>query len=183
MGDKCRLSAIWLVVGALAVNAAVGCSKADEQERRLLQPDQRTRERNERIAAHRVLSQEGDLMPSETKIAGVVMPRGFDAKFTEPHAWTYDGHFSQAKVQAYFDKRITSTRVTPKPLGEVEYLGVREKSDPNMTAVLMKVSPTPARPEWTRIWIGEPEPEPVNARLVDDEGLRQLMAERRKTAR
>jgi hypothetical protein len=186
MGDQCRLNAAWLLVGAIAVNAAVGCSRSDidEQRRRLLQTEPRTRARNERIDAHRVLSPEGDLLPSETKVAGVVLPRGFDLKFQDPHAWTYDGHFVPAKVQAYFEKRVTTARVTKKPLGDVEYLGVREKSDPNMTAVLVRVSPAPAKPEWTRIYVGEPvPPEPATAKLMDEQALQEMMAERRKNAR
>ncbi|HET6332559.1 MAG TPA: hypothetical protein VFG30_05070 [Polyangiales bacterium] len=184
MGDKCRLNAVWVLVGALAANAAVGCKNdVEEQRRQLLQTDQRTKERNARIEAHRVLGPEGELLPSETKVAGVVLPRGFELKFTEPHAWTYDGHYPQAKLEAYFDKRVTTKTRTNKPLGEVEYLGVREKSDPNMTAVLVRVSPAPGRLEWTRIYVGEPVPADPNARLVDDQALRELMAERRKNAR
>jgi len=184
MGDQCRLNAVWLLVGVVAMSAAVGCRDGiAEQRRQLLQTEQPTNERNARIDALRVMSPEGDLLPSAVKVAGVVLPRGFDLKFKDPHAWTYDGHFPQAKVQAYFEKRITTKTKTDKPLGEVEYLGVREKSDPNMTAVLVRVSPTPGRMEWTRIYVGEPVPADPNAKLIYEQALREMMAERRKNAR
>lgn len=185
MGNQCGLNAAWFLVGLLAVNAAVGCSRSDreEQQRRLLQTEERTRARKQRSEAHRVLSPEGNLLPSETKVAGVVLPRGFESRFTKPHEWTYDGHFPQARVQAYFEKRVTSARMTSKPLGEVEYLGVREKSDPNMQAVLLRISPTPAKPEWTRIYIGEPVPELATPKVMDEQAMRELMAEQRRTAR
>lgn len=184
MGDQCRLNAVWWLVGALAVTAAGGCKDdIEEQRRQLLQTDQRAKDRSARIEAHRVLSPDGELLPSEQKVAGVVLPRGFESKFVDPHAWTYDGQFPQDKVLAYFDKRVTTKTRTNKPLGEVEYLGVREKSDPNMTAVLVRVSPAPGRMEWTRIYIGEPVPIDPNARLMGEEALRQMMAEQRRTAR
>jgi hypothetical protein len=185
MGDERRLNSAWVLIGVLAVNAAVGCSRSDreEQQRRLLQTEERARARNDRIEGHRVLSREGDLLPSGTKAAGVVLPRGFETKFTDPHAWTYDGHFAQAKVRAYFEKRVTSTQMTNKPLGEVEYLGVREKSDPNMKGVLLRISPAPGRIEWTRVYIGEPVPATASAPVMDEQAMRALAAEQRRTAR
>jgi hypothetical protein len=185
MGYECRLNTVWLFVGLLAASAAASCSRGEESEarRRVLQTEDRTRERLARIDAHRVLSPEGELLPSETKVAGVVLPRGFELRFAEKHAWTYDGNFQQPKVEAYFAKRITMTRTTNKPLGEVEYLGVREKSNPNMEGVLVRVSPGPKGRDWTRIYIGEPVPVDPSEPRVDDEALRKLMAERRRTAR
>jgi hypothetical protein len=185
MGNERGLNRAWFLMSVLAVNAAVGCSRSDreEQQRRLLQTEQRTLARNQRIESHRVLSPEGDLVPSETKVAGLVLPRGFETKFTDPHAWTYDGHFSRAKVQAYFEKRVTSTRVTQKPLGEVEYLGVREKSDPNMQGLLLRISPAPGKVEWTRVYIGEPVPAPASVTVVDEQAMKALAIEQRKTAR
>ncbi len=186
MGDERRLKAVWILAGALAANAAVGCSKHDdaEQRRRLLQTEERARQRQVRSEARRVEGPDGELLPSDTKVGGIVMPRGFEQTYADPHAWTYDGHFAQQKVQEYFEKRLTVARKTNKPLNEVEYLGVTEKSNPNMPAGLVRISPHPSRPEYTRIYVGEPVPPPPDtARLMDDEGLRQYMAERRRTAR
>jgi hypothetical protein len=184
MGHECRLKTVWLVAGLLAASAAVSCSRDDtEGRRRVLQTEDRTRERLARIDAHRVLSPEGELLPSETKVAGVVLPRGFELRFEEKHAWTYDGNFQQPKVQAYLEKRITVEKTTNKPLGEVEYLGVKEKSNPNMEGVLVRVSQGPKGPDWTRIYIGEPVPVDPSEPRVDDEALRKLMAERRRSAR
>jgi hypothetical protein len=185
MGHECRLNTVWLWVGLLAASAAASCSHDDKAEarRRVLQTEDRARERLARIDAHRVLSPEGELLPSETKVAGVVLPRGFELKFAEKHAWSYDGNFQQSKVEAYFAKRITRTQTTNKPLGEVEYLGVREKSNPNMEAVLVRLSPGPQGRDSTRIYIAEPVPADPSQLLLDDEALRKLMAERRRNAR
>lgn len=183
MGDQCRLKlGLWL--GLVAALAAVSCkSEADEQRRRLLETDQRTRDRNARIEAHRIVGPEGELLPSETKVAGIVLPRGFESKFTEPHAWTYDGHFPGAKVLAYFDSRLTAKTRNEKAAGEIEYVWVKEKSDPNMVAVLVRVSQVPAKPEWTRIYVGEPVPAPATARIINPDEEARQMAERRRTAR
>jgi len=186
MGNERRLKAGWILAGVLAANAAVSCSKKDDSEerRRLLQTEERARQRQVRSAARVVEGPEGELLPSETKLGGVVLPRGFQQTFADPHAWTYDGHFAQQRVQEYFEKRLDVVSRTEKPLGEVEYLGVKEKSNPNMPAALVRVSPTPSRPEYTRIYIGEPVPPPPDtARLMDSEALREYMAERRRTAR
>lgn len=185
MGDQCRLKlGLWLWLGLVAALAAVSCKSAeDEQKRRLLETEQRMRERNERIEARRILGPQGELLPSQTKIAGVVLPRGFEMKFVEPHQWTYDGHFPEAKVQAYLESRLYTKTRTEKPLGEVEYLGVKEKSDPNMVAVLVRVSPVPAKPEWTRIYIGDPVPIDPNMKIPTPEEEAALAAKRRLTVR
>jgi hypothetical protein len=166
------------------MGAAAGCSRGDaEQRRRLLQTDDRTRERTERVESQRLQAPDGALLPSTTKIAGIVLPRGFDSIFTEAHAWTFDGNLPQPRVEEYFDKRLTSGQNRKNAFGDVEYIGVREKSDPSMPGVMVRVGPVPARPEWTRIYIGEPVPESQTVQVLGDDALRELMANRRKNAR
>ena len=72
-----------------------------------------------------------------------------------------------------------------KPLGEIDLRGAREKADPNMVAVVVRVSPVPAKPEWTRIYVAEPvpAPPPETVKIINPEEEARQMAERRRTAR
>ena len=157
MGNECRLT-LWFA-GVLALQAALGCSRDDTLERRrqLLAATDRAQARKERIDKARVRSPTGDLLPSEQKVAGFVLPRGFTLKRSYPHKWIYDARLPQAKVEEYFDKRLTVSKV-PAGVGEVLYNEAREKSDPNHAPGWIRVLPTPSKEEWTRLIITDPVP-------------------------
>jgi len=182
MGDKYRLRVLWLEL--LVTAAAVSGCRGDraEQQRRMLQTEDRARARAERLEKVREFGPKGELLPSDLKLGGIVMPRGFEMKFTDPHDWTYDGNFPQVLVEEYFDRRLTHASAVKTELGELEFRGVREKSDPNMPAVRLRITPTPGRLDWTRIYIAEPAPMPQQV-VADDAAARALMAERHRNAR
>jgi hypothetical protein len=184
MGGKHRLKL--LIIGALVLHGAAACSRKDEDEerRRLLEASGRAQARQQRIDKQRVRDPEGDLLPSETKVAGYVLPRGFELTRTQPHRWTYDARLPQNKVEEYFDKRLASGTKTKKENSEVEWLRSVEKSDPNAVPGWVQVMPTPSKREWTRIILSEPQPVPKEAPpLVDAQKMQEIMAERRRTAR
>lgn len=184
MGGKYRLELS--IVGALALQGAVACSRSDvdEQRRLLLEASSRTEARERRINKKRVRDPQGDLLPSETKVAGYVMPRGFELTRTLPHRWIYDAALPQTKVEEYFDKRLAGGTKSKNDGSEVEWLRSTEKSDPNGVPGWIQIMPTPSKREWTRIIVSEPNPGPSDApQLVDDQKIAEIMAERRRTAR
>jgi hypothetical protein len=183
MGGKHRLTQ-W-IIGALALHGAAACSHDDdaEQRRRLLEATQRAQARQERIDKQRVRSPEGDLLPSDTKVAGYVMPRGFELSHTFPHRWTFDAMLPLKKVEEYFDKRLAGGTKSRKEGLEIEWLLSTEKSDPNAVPGRIQIMPDPGRIEWTHIVVSEPDPAPKGTPLMNEQQMRDFMAERRRNAR
>jgi hypothetical protein len=177
MGIERRLIVVTALAGGLIVSASA-CSEEPDvlQRRQLLAADARGKARQERINDKRVLSPDGELLPSETKVAGIVLPRGFSQRFAEEHAWTYDSDLPQAKVREFLERRLTMTSVENRPLGEVMYVGVREKAKPEMTPVVVKVMPVPNRPNGSRIYVGEPQPPRIEQ--TEDQARSSIAAQR-----
>jgi hypothetical protein len=182
MGGKYRLKLS--IIGALALHGAAACSRSDddEQRRRLLEASSRAQAREQRIDKQRVRGPEGELLPSEAKVAGYVVPRGFELTRTQPHRWTYDALLPLEKVEEYFDKRL-SGGTKSKTGSELEWLHSIEKTDPNAVPGWIQVMPTPSKREWTRIIFSEPNPAPKDAPLVDAERMRDIVANQRRNAR
>ena len=70
----------WLLCAALSSTAALGCSRRDaaqeEQRRVLLTPPDNKREREEAARKKQIFDEDGDLIPSEQSVAGLLLPRG-----------------------------------------------------------------------------------------------------------
>jgi hypothetical protein len=183
MGNQCRLIHVLVLLTGLGSSAAA-CSRDPDGRQQLLAADGRDQARRQRAESKRALSPEGELLPSETKLGGIVMPRGYEPKFEEKHAWTYDAEVPVATARRYFERRLTTSSIQEKPLGEIVFLGAREKSDPNMPAALVKVMPMPTRPAGSRIYVAEPVPVAELPPLEEnDDIVRARLAERRKNAR
>lgn len=144
--------------------AAVGCSNAAEQraaaaKRALLRGQDLDAQRKARIDAQRITDEAGNLLPSNTDILGLVIPRGFDVTFTEDHEWYYDGQLPIGKVEKYFDDRLDANTDHPYPSATI-YRRAKMKSNPTMAAVTVKIYPMPGRTDWTRVHILASMPAP-----------------------
>jgi len=181
MGNQRRLIAP--LAAALLLTAADGCNKDPvvEQRRELLQGRDRKKEAREAVEKARVRSQVGDLLPSETKAAGIVLPRGFALKYSFEHRWYFDGDLPMKKVEEYFSRRLQFDLVNHISAHELELTQAREKADPTMAPVFVRIEPIPSRPGATRIQVLEQVKEVV-ASTSDGEALHRL-AEARKNAR
>lgn len=183
MGLKYRLT-MW-ISGALALHAVAACSRSNEEEQRrhLLEADARGQARQQRIDKTRVRDPAGDLLPSETKAAGYVVPRGFTLTRTHPHKWVYDADLPLKKVEEYFDKRLAGGTKSRVEYSQVEWLHSVEKDDPKQVPGWVQIMPCPSTRTWSRIVFSEPNPPPKDAPLMDAQRMREFLAERRRNAR
>jgi hypothetical protein len=181
MGNQRRL--IVSLAAALLLSAAHGCSEDPvvEQRRELLQGRDRRKEAREAVEKARVRSQAGDLLPSETKAAGIVLPRGFALKYSFEHRWYFDGDLPMKKVEEYFSRRLQFDLVNHISAQELELTQAREKADPAMAPVFVRLEPVPGRATATRIQVVEQVKE-VAVSTSEGESLHRL-AESRKHAR
>lgn len=144
--------------------AAVSCSndaeqRAAEAKRALLRGQDLDAQRMARIAAQRITDEAGNLLPSNTDVVGLVIPRGFNVAFTEDYEWYYDGEHPIGKVEKYFDERLDASTDHPYP-GATIYHRAKMKNNPSMAAVTVKIYPMPGRTDWTRVHILATRPPP-----------------------
>jgi hypothetical protein len=178
MGRKHRIVRSIALFGC--VIAACSCKGRDEKEvvrRNLLRAQNLAQQRDERIAAQRITDPDGDLLPSTTTIAGVVMPRGFNPKFTLDHEWFYDGEYSFKRVLKYFEQRLDAVIDRPDS-SSVVFQGAKTKGVSDMKPVRVKIFPVPGRVDWTRIQINAPKPLPDHFPTAEE--IQKQLASRRE---
>ena len=177
MGRNHRIVRSIIFAGYVIAAASCRHDDAEEARRALLRTQNLAAQRDERIAAQRITNADGDLLPSATTIAGVVLPRGFNPKFTFDHEWYYDGEYSFRRVLAYFEQRLDGVIDRPDK-SAVVFQGAKTKGVSDMKPVTVKIVPVPGREDWTRIQITAPKPMPKHFPTAEE--IQKELASRRE---
>jgi hypothetical protein len=191
MGWKHRLNRTYsvFVLGASVVASMAaansGCSSDDtahraEARREILRGEDLDKEHNERMEKQRLTNYQGDLMPSDTLVAGVVIPRGFKPKFTFAYEWYYDGALPFAPLEKYFRATLQAESIDRPDSSSVQFSHARTKGVANMSPVTVKIFPVPGRSDWSRIYILAPQPLPEH--LPTEQEIRAELAARKARA-
>jgi hypothetical protein len=159
MGRQHRIAlAVWLGLAATSCSSHEAERKA-EVRRQLLRADNLAQKRAETLAAQRLTDAQGNLLPSNEKIAGVVLPRGYKPKFVLEREWTYDGELPFSRLEQYFLQRLSASIEHPAGM-LTRFVQARPVGEPNAPPVLVEVSPVPGREDWSRIHVQQPAPAP-----------------------
>lgn len=178
-----RASRALLCAVALATTWATACSDQanDEAEarRKVLTP---VAIEDSALAAYqrnRLFDDKGNLLPSEDKLAGIFVPRGFKQTFAFEREWYLDGIVQREKVEAYFKERLTLSSAPSYPATHtLELFAATPKDTPDAPKVLVRVYPKPGPGEATRVYIRQASPEP--ARWPSQEEVRAQIAAKRR---
>jgi hypothetical protein len=161
MGRQHRIAlAVWLGLAAGSCSSHDAERKA-EVRRQLLRAENLAQKRDQTLAAQRLSDAEGNLLPSNEKVAGIALPRGFKPKFVLEREWTYDGELSFNRLEQYFLQRLNATIEHPAGM-LTRFTQARPVGEPNAPPVLVEVSPVPGREDWSRIHIQQPAPAPAH---------------------
>jgi hypothetical protein len=169
----------WLCTASALL--VVGCSSADdarraEQRRQLLRGEDLEKSQQDRLNKLRLTTYDGDLLPSDTRMAGVVLPRGFALKFTFEYEWYYDGALPLNKVEKYFGQQLDFEAIERPDAYSIVYAQAKTKGDTAMKPVAVKIYPVPGRSDWSRIYIHASKPLPEHIPTPDE--VRALLAAR-----
>jgi len=145
--------------------AVAGCKSEEtehraQQRRQLLLGQDLDKARDDRFNKTRLMDEQGNLLPSETEVASVLLPRGFTAKFTYEYEWYYDGPLPLDKLEKYFRERVAVDSVQNTPEGLL-FAVKQPKDKPGLVA--LTIYATPGRSDWSRIHIRQPPPTPLRA--------------------
>lgn len=180
MGFEHRLRTLATLGLVVALGASSACSHPErEEKRKLLAPAQdfaqKQREAWQKI---RTTDDSGALVPSDTKVAGVTLPRGLTAKWKRPHEWFYDGPFSVEQLDTYFRSQLEITTVHHPNNVTHEFIAVCPKATPGEHPVTLSIFPVPGDARSSRIDLREPEP-PMQRVLTPEQVQAQVEARHR----
>jgi hypothetical protein len=156
----CRVSATFAVL--LRGAALCACSEPEDPKaqmrRDVLRSNNLADERRKRYEAVRTTDDQGNLLPSDTKVAGVVLPRGYEPKFLFEYEWYYDGEKPYQLLATYITSHMDFAEVQQPNNSAMTYVQARTKGDSQMKPVSVTISPVPGRGDWSRIHIMAPRP-------------------------
>jgi hypothetical protein len=160
-----RALSAWAASAVLLSGAALcGCAKQEDQKaqmrRDVLRANDFAAERRKQLAAVRVLDDNGKLVPSNQRIAGVVLPRGYEPKFKLDYESYFDGELPYSKLATYFTEQLDFIGVQRPNSSTLTFLQARSKGDSQMKPVTVTISPVPGREDWSRIRVVAPQPLP-----------------------
>ena len=125
-------------------------------------------ERRKRYEAIRITDDQGHLMPSDTKVAGVVLPRGYEPKFLFEYEWYYDGEKPFSLLNTYVKSQLDFAEVQQSNNSSLTYVQARTKGDSQMKPVSVTISPVPGRENWSRIQIEAQRPKPQKLQTKEE---------------
>lgn len=154
-----------LLLGTMCVTAFdCSSSSGDRSEairREVLRGNDLTETRRKAADEHRLLDDNGALIPSNVARAGITLPRGFEPKFVFDYEWNYDGHVPLKKLEDYFRAQLDSPAIQRTENGSVVFGHATVKGSPSMTPVSVTILPVAGREEWSRIQILAARPLPI----------------------
>lgn len=191
MGRKHRVTRLRSVLSASAACAVLGssvlcaCSSDSvdpkEQIRRdVLRTNDLAAERRKRLEAMRRTDDHGNLLPSDTKIAGVVLPRGYRPKLVLENEWQYEGEYSYSRLATYITAQLDFKEAQRPNPSTLTFVQARTKGDSQMKPVSVTISPAPGRPDWSSLQIRSFPPLPE--RRMTKEEIEAELALRRQNA-
>lgn len=160
-----KVSGAWLACAVLLSGGALcSCAKEVDQKeqmrRDVLRANNMTAERRKHFDAVRVMDENGKLLPSNQKVAGVVLPRGYEPKFKRDYESSFDGELGYSKLATYFTEQLDSASVQRPNSSTLTFVDARTRGDTQMKPVTVTISPVPGREDWSRIRITLPQPLP-----------------------
>lgn len=180
-----KLYLVWAVCAVLPSGAAL-CACAEREDpkaqmrRDVLRSNNLQEERRKHYDAIRTTDDQGHLLPSNTKVAGVAVPRGYEPKFLFEYEWYYDGEKPFPLLDAYIKSQLDFTEVQQLNKSALTYIQARTKGDSQMKPVSVTISPVPGRENWSRIKIEAQRPMPQ--KLQTKEEIEAELALRKRNA-
>jgi hypothetical protein len=181
MGHQYRLRA--LLLGIVLVHASAGCRHRqavapEERKRELLKPPDVQREQAEDERKRQLIDQEGDLVPSDQIVAGVVLPRGLLLRSLAPPEWTYRGeHLPPAALERYFTARLLTSEITRTKDGMVTFDLAQPKDDPKAPPITLRITRLMGAESTTEVYIRQTVPGRERPSQAEAEALMRKMRE------
>jgi hypothetical protein len=157
MGCKHGLNSPVLALLACCMFAACSHRREDEDDKRraLLTPQDLPAKRDTAREAARLFDAAGNLIPSETKVAGLLVPRGMTLVVAPEHEWYFDGPLPLPKLEKYLREHLEIHDEDHSIPGRIDFAESRPRDTPAPTPTFVSFYPKPGRPELSQLYIHE----------------------------
>jgi hypothetical protein len=124
---------------------AMGCSgdqrRQEEQRRALLTPSEYRQKLQEEERKRKLVDDDGELIPSDQTVAGIVMPRGLgEVRTVENRFYFTSSRVPFEALDRYFAKRLFTGQIERPSPDSVAYLGANIKGNPRAMKVSVRIS-------------------------------------------
>lgn len=153
-----------LLCAALALPACSGRREAEEAEQRkqLLKPPDIRAKRDERRRERQLFDDEGHVLPSETKVAGLVMPKGLKQYRTFEREWYFQSReVGSEKFVEYFKRRLMPEAIERSKVGSVTFRKARIRANPDEPVVDVHVDPLKGAANAATVYVRQASPAPT----------------------
>jgi hypothetical protein len=171
-----------LLCAVLAGPAVFGCSRhetdQEEQRRALLTPPDNKREREEAARKKQVFDEDGDLIPSEQSVAGLLLPRGLTPSMHFEREWYFRSMEIPAEaLERYFIPRVLTGAINHSQGGATEFVAAKIKDNPSAPPVTIRIVKLSGANSASELYIRQSVPAPL-VRPKESEVEAQLKARR-----
>lgn len=156
-----RLSApFWLVIIGRAL---LGCSDSPKTVARSapLAPIDLAQKHREALEKKRLTNAQGELLPSDDSIAGLLLPRGLTRTHAFEHAWYYRTQASIEQLTQFFGTRLLTGKVERGGRGTVTYVDAQPRGLKKTAFVTVRIGPAPGGRAMREVYVKETPMMPV----------------------
>lgn len=150
-----------LLLAALAGAALAGCGddpKREERKRALLQPNDAKRKADEAREKRRLVDDEGDLLPSGEKVAGIMVPKGLTLYRRYQGQSFYKGNrVSADQLERFFSAQLQDAKVE-RTESMVLFADAVPRSNPKALPIDLRVTRLRGSERATEVVFREPRP-------------------------
>lgn len=126
------------------------------------------------VERERVFDEQGNLLPSNETVAGIVLPRGLTPEYTFEHEWYLRSQAKQEQLRAYFGPRLLTGKVERSGMGTVTYVNAQPKDSKQKRFVTVRIGPAPRNRNESEVFISETPMMPIE-RPSEAESKKQIL--------
>ena len=158
---------------AVALVACHGTDQAQQATPPPLAPRDLRADQQHAKEAQQIYDDRGNLLPSTTLVAGIVLPRGMQPEYTFEHEFYFRSNATLAQLQTYFGPRLLTGQVDRAGRGVVTYVNAQPKDTTKKAYVSVRIGPAPGNAKQSQVLIRETPMMPVK-RPSEAESRKQL---------
>ncbi len=153
------------LVGVLVLGAA-GCEgkrqEQAQQRKQLLERPDPKQVREERRRQRQLFDERGDLLPSETRAGGVLLPKGLTQYRSFEREWYFKTlKVDSEKIVTYFKRRLMPEAIDRSKEGAVTFRKARIRDAPKEPVIEVNVAPLKGAANASSVYIKQAAPAPV----------------------
>jgi hypothetical protein len=168
-------------VTAILTTSLMGCSREqrrqEEQRRALLTPSDHRQKLEEEERKHKLVDDDGELIPSDQTVAGILIPRGLgEVRAVENRYYFTSSRVPFEALDRYFARRLFTGQIERASPDSVAFIGATIKADPKALKVTVRISRIVGSEGNCEVFIQQALPPPPLRSLAESQAMHREAA-------